>query len=181
MYSQGGRSSRFRTRRGIHVQSGSVVEDSIVLDNCIIGCQCRIRRTIVDENVTLAEGVNVGYDLEQDRARHHVTDAGIVVVTSRSANRMIVDSRAEGGRGVIKVLITDAETCRKPVEGKPSGKQTPVERKHCGKSSEMEKCHCNSDGPVGRQAFGNPEHVRTHSCLYSSSHYYFMGNFAERL
>jgi ADP-glucose pyrophosphorylase len=76
--------------------SGSVVKDSIVLDNCIIGRQCRIRRTIVDENVTLADGVNVGYDLEQDRARHHVTDTGIVVVTSRSGNRMIVDSRAAG-------------------------------------------------------------------------------------
>jgi len=72
--------------RGVLVQSGSVVEDSVVLDNCIIGRQCRIRRSILDENVTLADGVSVGYDLEQDRARHNVTESGIVVVTSRSAN-----------------------------------------------------------------------------------------------
>jgi glucose-1-phosphate adenylyltransferase len=81
--------------RGVHVQSGSLVEDSIVLDNCIIGRQCKIRRTIVDENVTLADGVSVGYDLEQDRARHHVTETGIVVVTSRSADRMIVHACTE--------------------------------------------------------------------------------------
>jgi glucose-1-phosphate adenylyltransferase len=72
--------------RGVLVQSGSVVEDSVVLDSCIIGRQCRIRRSILDENVTLADGVSIGYDLEQDRARHHVTESGIVVVTSRSAN-----------------------------------------------------------------------------------------------
>ena len=70
--------------RGVHVQSGSVVEDSIVLDNCVIGRQCRIRRAIVDENVTLADGMSVGYNVEQDRARYDVTETGIVVVTSRS-------------------------------------------------------------------------------------------------
>jgi glucose-1-phosphate adenylyltransferase len=81
--------------RGVHVRSGSVIEDSIVLDNCIIGRQCRIRRTIVDENVTLPDGVNVGYSLEQDRARHHVTESGIVVVTSRSVKSEVVAGRRE--------------------------------------------------------------------------------------
>jgi glucose-1-phosphate adenylyltransferase len=72
--------------RAVHVQSGGFVEDSIVLDNCIIGLQCRIRRAILDENVTLGDGVSVGYKLEQDRACYHVTETGIVVVTSRTAN-----------------------------------------------------------------------------------------------
>ncbi len=72
--------------RGVQVQSGAVVEDSIVFDNCIIGRQCKIRRAILDENVTLRDGVSVGYDLECDRAFHHVTDTGIVVVTSGSAS-----------------------------------------------------------------------------------------------
>jgi ADP-glucose pyrophosphorylase len=51
-----------------------------------IGRQSRIRRAILDENVTLGDGVSVGYDLEQDRVCHHVTETGIVVVTSRTAN-----------------------------------------------------------------------------------------------
>jgi glucose-1-phosphate adenylyltransferase len=72
--------------RGVHVQSGATVEDSILFDNCIVGRQCKIRRAILDENVTLRDGVRVGYDLEQDRAYHHVTETGIVVVTSHTAN-----------------------------------------------------------------------------------------------
>jgi glucose-1-phosphate adenylyltransferase len=80
--------------RGVKVQSGAVVEDSIVFDNCNIGPQCRIRRAILDENVILRDGVSVGYDLEHDRAFHHVTDTGIIVVTSRSASSVIARASA---------------------------------------------------------------------------------------
>jgi glucose-1-phosphate adenylyltransferase len=72
--------------RAVHVQGGGVVEDSIVLDNCTIGRQCRVRRAILDENVTLGDSVSVGYNLEQDRACYHVTETGIVVVTGRTVN-----------------------------------------------------------------------------------------------
>jgi glucose-1-phosphate adenylyltransferase len=80
--------------RAVHVQTGAVVEDSIVLDNCIIGRQCRIRRAILDENVTLGDGATIGYDLERDRACHHVTETGIVVVTSRTANSIVSHASA---------------------------------------------------------------------------------------
>lgn len=70
--------------RGVQVHSGAVVENSIIFENCIIGPQCKIRRAILDKNVTLRGGVNIGYNLEQDRALHHVTETGVVVVTSRT-------------------------------------------------------------------------------------------------
>jgi glucose-1-phosphate adenylyltransferase len=73
--------------RGVSVQSKSSIEDSIILDSCIIGRQCRVRRAILDENVTLNDGTSIGYDLEQDRVRHHVTETGIVVVTSATQNQ----------------------------------------------------------------------------------------------
>ena len=69
--------------RGVQVRSGAVVEHSIVLDNCIIGRQCKIRRAILDENVTMSDGVTVGHNAEQDRASHHVSASGIVVVSGR--------------------------------------------------------------------------------------------------
>lgn len=72
--------------RGVNAKGESVIEDSVVLDNCIVGRQCKIRRAILDENVTVRDGECIGHDLEHDRIRHHVTDAGIVVVTKRSAN-----------------------------------------------------------------------------------------------
>ena len=70
--------------RSVKVHSGSVIEDSIVFDNCVIGANCRIQRTILDENVEVPDGECIGYDLDRDRSRHHVTDTGIVVVTSKS-------------------------------------------------------------------------------------------------
>jgi glucose-1-phosphate adenylyltransferase len=73
--------------RGVNVKDESVVEDSVVLDNCIVGRQCKIRRAILDENVTVQDGECIGHDLEHDRIRHHVTAAGIVVVTSGSASK----------------------------------------------------------------------------------------------
>jgi glucose-1-phosphate adenylyltransferase len=73
--------------RGVQVHGGAVVENSIILDDCIIGRQCSIRRAILDENITLSDGVSVGHNLGQDRARHHVTETGIVVVSNRSAKQ----------------------------------------------------------------------------------------------
>ena len=73
--------------RGVNAKGESVIEDSVVLDNCIVGRQCKIRRAILDENVIVQDGDYIGHDLEHDRIRHHVTDTGIVVVTSGSASR----------------------------------------------------------------------------------------------
>ncbi len=66
--------------RWVRVHSGAIVEDSVILDNCDIGRRARIRRAILDKNVRIPEGATIGYDLEQDRKFHHVTDHGIVVV-----------------------------------------------------------------------------------------------------
>jgi glucose-1-phosphate adenylyltransferase len=66
--------------RNVRVGGGTSIEDSIILDNCVIGGKARIRRAILDENVTLPEAASIGCDVDQDRRRHHVTETGIVVV-----------------------------------------------------------------------------------------------------
>ena len=66
--------------RHVRVHTGAVVEDSVILDNCDIGRRARIRRAILDKNVRIAEADTVGYDLAEDKRRHHVTESGIVVV-----------------------------------------------------------------------------------------------------
>jgi glucose-1-phosphate adenylyltransferase len=66
--------------RGVRVHSHAYVEDSIIFDNCDIGRRARIRRAILDKNVQVPPDATIGYDLEQDRRRYHVTDSGIVVV-----------------------------------------------------------------------------------------------------
>jgi len=36
----------------------------------------------LDENITILDGERIGYDLEHDRNRYHVTDTGIVIVAN---------------------------------------------------------------------------------------------------
>jgi glucose-1-phosphate adenylyltransferase len=69
--------------RGVRVHTGALVEDSIVFDNCNIGRRSKVRRAILDKNVTLPDEAIIGYDLESDRKRYHVTDSGITVVEGR--------------------------------------------------------------------------------------------------
>ena len=66
--------------RHVRVHTGAVVEDSVILDNCDIGRRATIRRAILDKNVRIPEGTTIGYDLDLDKRRHHVTESGIVVV-----------------------------------------------------------------------------------------------------
>src|SRR5262249_14250172 len=51
--------------RWVRVESGALVEDSVILDNCIIGRDARIRRAILDKNVRVPDGATLGYDPEQ--------------------------------------------------------------------------------------------------------------------
>jgi glucose-1-phosphate adenylyltransferase len=66
--------------RGVRVHTGASVEDSILFDNCDIGRRACVRRAILDKNVKIPEGAKIGYDLEADRQKYHVTESGIVVV-----------------------------------------------------------------------------------------------------
>jgi glucose-1-phosphate adenylyltransferase len=67
--------------RGVRVHTGALVEGCVIMDNCNIGRHARIRRAILDKNVSVSERTQIGYDLEADRARGwHVTDSGIVVI-----------------------------------------------------------------------------------------------------
>jgi glucose-1-phosphate adenylyltransferase len=79
----GGRVKNSVLGRSVRVHTGAEVEDSILFDNCDIGRKSRIRRAILDKNVVLPESTVIGYDLEADRSRFHVTDSGIVVVEGR--------------------------------------------------------------------------------------------------
>ncbi|MGW8312191.1 MAG: glucose-1-phosphate adenylyltransferase [Desulfuromonadales bacterium] len=63
------------------INSYSVVEDSILFENVTIGRHTRLRKVIVDKNVVIPDGMQIGYDLDADRDRGYtVTDSGIVVV-----------------------------------------------------------------------------------------------------
>lgn len=66
--------------RGVRVHTGASVEDSILFDNCDVGRHACVRRAILDKNSKVPEGARIGFDLEADRRKYHVTESGIVVV-----------------------------------------------------------------------------------------------------
>jgi glucose-1-phosphate adenylyltransferase len=66
--------------RGVRIHTGATVEDSIIFDNCDIGRHAKVRKAILDKNVKVPEHASIGYDLEKDKKRYHVTETGIVIV-----------------------------------------------------------------------------------------------------
>lgn len=65
----------------VKVNSYSLIEESILFDGVEIGRYARIRRAILDKGVKIPPHATIGYDLERDRDRFHVTDSGIVVIS----------------------------------------------------------------------------------------------------
>lgn len=64
----------------VRVNSFSYITDSIILNSCDIGRHARIRRAIIDKNVNIPEGYEIGFDLEGDKKKFTVTETGIVVI-----------------------------------------------------------------------------------------------------
>ena len=79
----GGRVLRCVLSPGVRINSYCEVEYSILMPNVNVGRHSRIRRAIVDRDVTVPEGSIIGYDEQQDRERGFtLTDGGIVVVSN---------------------------------------------------------------------------------------------------
>ena len=84
----GGKVSGSVLGRGVRVHTGASVEDSVIFDNCDIGRRAKVKRAILDKNVKVPPGTEIGYNLDEDRKKYHVTESGIVVV---EGNRTPVD------------------------------------------------------------------------------------------
>jgi glucose-1-phosphate adenylyltransferase len=66
----------------VRVHSFCLIDQCILMPGVRVGRHARIRRAIIDRDVLIPRGARIGYDLEEDRRRHTVTDTGIVVVTT---------------------------------------------------------------------------------------------------
>jgi glucose-1-phosphate adenylyltransferase len=63
------------------VHSFCTIEQSILMPGVRVGRHAKIRRAIIDRDVLIPRGAVIGYNAEEDRRRHVVSDSGIVVVT----------------------------------------------------------------------------------------------------
>lgn len=77
----GGLVQRSILSRQVRVNSYSLVEDSILFENVDVGRHCKIRRAIIDKEVVIPPGTEIGYNLDLDRERGFtITESGIVVI-----------------------------------------------------------------------------------------------------
>lgn len=65
----------------VRVHSFSTIEQTILMPGVRVGRHAQIRRAIVDRDVIIPRGARIGYDMEEDRKRHTISDGGVVVVT----------------------------------------------------------------------------------------------------
>lgn len=71
------------------VNSYSLVEDSILFENVNVGRYAKLKKVIIDKNIVIPEGAEIGYDHDEDRRRgYRVTESGIVVVSAETRYEM---------------------------------------------------------------------------------------------
>ncbi|MGH9396236.1 MAG: glucose-1-phosphate adenylyltransferase [Terriglobia bacterium] len=76
----GGQVERSVLSFDVRVNSYSHVENSILFPHVQIGRKSKIRRAIIDRHISIPPSSVIGYDLDEDRKKYHVTESGIVVV-----------------------------------------------------------------------------------------------------
>ena len=64
----------------VMIHSHSEVEDSILLEGVDVGRHAKIQRAIIDKEVQIPSGMEIGYNLDEDAKRFTVTGSGIVVI-----------------------------------------------------------------------------------------------------
>ena len=66
----------------VRANSWSTIEESVILPEVEIGRHCRLRKVILDRGCSIPEGMQIGVDHEEDRARgFRVTAGGVTLVT----------------------------------------------------------------------------------------------------
>ena len=68
----------------VKINSFAYVTDSIIMNNCNIGRHARIRRAIIDKNVHIPEGYEIGFDPANDKKKFTVSESGIVVIAKNA-------------------------------------------------------------------------------------------------
>lgn len=73
----------------VYVNSYSSVELSVILPEVNIGRNVHIKRAIIDTACNIPDGMNIGFDRQQDEARgFRISEGGIVLVTKDMLDRL---------------------------------------------------------------------------------------------
>ena len=73
----------------VQVHSYAKIEDSVILPNVDIGRDARLRKVVIDKHCRIPAGMRIGYDLEADRKRFHVSPKGVTLVTPEMLDQRV--------------------------------------------------------------------------------------------
>ncbi len=76
----GGRVERSILSPNVRINSFSVIWDSIIMEGVNIGRHAKIRHAIIDKDVHIPAGTEIGYNQEEDKKKFMVSENGVVVV-----------------------------------------------------------------------------------------------------
>lgn len=77
----------------VRVEESSLVEESVILPDVVIGPHCSIRRAVVEAGCRIEAGSEIGMNPEDDHRRFEVSPGGIVLVTPEMLNQEFSPSR----------------------------------------------------------------------------------------
>jgi glucose-1-phosphate adenylyltransferase len=90
----GGHIQRSLVGGNVRVNSYASVEESIIFNGVNIGRHARVRRAIIDKGVHIPPNMEIGFDVELDRARGFtVSPRGIVVISKNDSPSTLDDTR----------------------------------------------------------------------------------------
>jgi len=69
-------------RKGVVIEDGVEVRDSIIMDHVVLGKGCSLNKVIVDAYNVIEENVHIGYDGSKPYWRAHLDPSGISVIAS---------------------------------------------------------------------------------------------------
>ncbi len=67
---------------GVRVEAGAVVRDSVIMDDTVIQAEAKVERAIIDKRVTVGEGAEIGYGVDNTPNHKHPgrLNTGLTVV-----------------------------------------------------------------------------------------------------
>ena len=71
----------------VRVAEYSLIEDSVLLPDVVVGRNVIIKRAVVDDGCIIPDGFQVGINPDADRVRFHVTPRGITLITPEMLNQ----------------------------------------------------------------------------------------------
>ncbi len=73
----------------VRVESYSQIEDSVILPDVRIGKHVKLKRVVIDKRSEIPDGMTVGFDLEEDQRRFHVSPSGVRLITAEMLGQSV--------------------------------------------------------------------------------------------